>query len=62
MEAHQLTPILKSMLLKFYRRNGGSKPTRILFYRDGVSEGQFKEVNNNNCLYQNPIFERKHQG
>ena len=44
MDISQLTPIIKGMLLKFYRRNGGSKPTRILFYRDGVSEGQFKEV------------------
>lgn len=29
---------------EFYRRNHGVKPERILFYRDGVSEGQFQSV------------------
>ncbi|KAI9143287.1 Piwi domain-containing protein [Paraphysoderma sedebokerense] len=31
------------LLRKFYQTSG-SKPERILFYRDGVSEGQFAEV------------------
>lgn len=31
-------------LLKAFYRSCGSKPRRILFYRDGVSEGQFKHV------------------
>uniref|UniRef100_A0A1I8ITF4 RNase H domain-containing protein n=1 Tax=Macrostomum lignano TaxID=282301 RepID=A0A1I8ITF4_9PLAT len=34
---------VKALLLKFYKRNG-FKPTSIMFYRDGVSEGQFTEV------------------
>jgi eukaryotic translation initiation factor 2C len=31
-------------LLKAFYRNTGHKPARILFYRDGVSEGEFKQV------------------
>ncbi|CAO3703942.1 unnamed protein product [Rhizopus stolonifer] len=31
-------------LLKAFYRSSGQKPERILFYRDGVSEGQFKQV------------------
>lgn len=34
----------KGMMREFYRRNHGVKPERILFYRDGVSEGQFQSV------------------
>jgi eukaryotic translation initiation factor 2C len=33
-----------AMLKQFYRSTGGVKPARIIFYRDGVSEGQFKQV------------------
>jgi eukaryotic translation initiation factor 2C len=35
-----ITEILKA----FYKSTGGKKPRRILFYRDGVSEGQFETV------------------
>ncbi|XP_055830297.1 protein argonaute 5-like [Solanum dulcamara] len=31
-------------LLKAFRRSTGHKPARIIFYRDGVSEGQFNQV------------------
>ena len=31
-------------LKAFYRATGGQKPVKIIFYRDGVSEGQFKTV------------------
>lgn len=31
-------------LLKTFYQTCGQKPDRILFYRDGVSEGQFAEV------------------
>ncbi|KAK4775311.1 hypothetical protein SAY86_010246 [Trapa natans] len=37
----------KSMImdhLKAFRRSTGLKPDRIIFYRDGVSEGQFSQV------------------
>lgn len=34
---------VKALLLKFYQRQN-MKPLRIIFYRDGVSEGQFTEV------------------
>ena len=36
--------------MKFYRKNSERKPQRIIFYRDGVSEGQFKEVSQGNEL------------
>ncbi|GFG40952.1 hypothetical protein Cfor_04697, partial [Coptotermes formosanus] len=35
--------IMKEQLLYFYR-TAHQKPGRIIFYRDGVSEGQFREV------------------
>ncbi|CAI8054156.1 Protein argonaute-2 (Fragment) [Geodia barretti] len=34
----------KDMLEAFWRNNNGAKPEHILFYRDGVSEGQFQQV------------------
>lgn len=41
---HQdLATMVKSLLISFYRVNN-SKPVRIVFFRDGVSEGQFREV------------------
>eukprot|EP00475_Leptophrys_vorax_P035432 TRINITY_DN583_c0_g1_i1.p1 TRINITY_DN583_c0_g1~~TRINITY_DN583_c0_g1_i1.p1 ORF type:complete len:846 (-),score=236.40 TRINITY_DN583_c0_g1_i1:77-2614(-) len=38
-----LQAIARSLLVKFYRSTR-KKPEKILFYRDGVSEGQFQEV------------------
>lgn len=38
-----LDEIVKDFLLRYYRRTK-CKPTKILFYRDGVSEGQFEQV------------------
>lgn len=32
--------------LQYYRTKNGFLPTNILYYRDGVSEGQFKELQN----------------
>ncbi|XP_077504227.1 protein argonaute-2-like [Amblyomma americanum] len=40
-----LKDMMKELLLVFYRTTG-HKPERIVFYRDGVSEGQFLEVRN----------------
>uniref|UniRef100_T1I3W2 Piwi domain-containing protein n=1 Tax=Rhodnius prolixus TaxID=13249 RepID=T1I3W2_RHOPR len=39
-----LEEIVKKQLLEFYNRTNGLKPEKIFFYRDGVSEGQFKKV------------------
>lgn len=36
--------IAKELLLGFYKRNNQHKPEKIIFYRDGVSEGQFSQV------------------
>ncbi|KAI9314758.1 Piwi domain-containing protein [Dichotomocladium elegans] len=41
-----LANMVKELLKSFYR-SCGQKPERILFYRDGVSEGQFKAVLDN---------------
>lgn len=35
--------MVKALLISFYRVNN-AKPRRIIFFRDGVSEGQFREV------------------
>ncbi|XP_077491688.1 protein argonaute-2-like [Amblyomma americanum] len=40
-----LKDMIKELLLAFYRATR-HKPERIVFYRDGVSEGQFLEVRN----------------
>lgn len=38
-----LASMVKRLLISFYRVNN-AKPARIIFFRDGVSEGQFREV------------------
>ncbi|GAX75594.1 hypothetical protein CEUSTIGMA_g3038.t1 [Chlamydomonas eustigma] len=35
---------VRELLMTYYSENNKRKPTAILFYRDGVSEGQFKDV------------------
>ena len=39
-----LAEIVKELLIEFIKTNGFRKPSKILFYRDGVSEGQFDQV------------------
>ena len=39
-----LAEIVKELLIKFIEFNEHLKPSEILFYRDGVSEGQFDQV------------------
>ena len=39
----ELGPMVANILRKFYQKNR-RKPTRVVFYRDGVSEGQFAQV------------------
>lgn len=39
----ELSTMVKELLVQFYRSTR-FKPTRIIFYRDGVSEGQFNQV------------------
>ena len=38
-----LSNMVKELLVQFYKSTR-FKPTRIIFYRDGVSEGQFTQV------------------
>ncbi|RUS16005.1 Piwi domain-containing protein [Endogone sp. FLAS-F59071] len=40
---NDLEGMVKLLMKNFYQKSG-NKPARILFYRDGVSESQFKEV------------------
>ena len=40
---HELASMVKELLIQFYVATR-FKPTRIIFYRDGVSEGQFAHV------------------
>ena len=39
-----LAAIVRELLIEFYKANGKLKPSKIIFYRDGVSEGQFDQV------------------
>lgn len=39
-----LRDMVLDLLEKFYTVNNKALPTKIIFYRDGVSEGQYKEV------------------
>ena len=41
---NDLAAIVKELLIEFYKANAKRKPTKIIFYRDGVSEGQFDQV------------------
>ncbi|XP_015751565.1 PREDICTED: protein argonaute-2-like isoform X2 [Acropora digitifera] len=41
---NDLAEIVRELLIEFYKTNGRLKPSKILFYRDGVSEGQFDQV------------------
>lgn len=42
-----LASMVRELLIQFYKSTR-YKPTRIIFYRDGVSEGQFRQVS---CLF-----------
>ena len=39
----ELAAMVRELLIQFYRSTR-PKPVRIIFYRDGVSEGQFRQV------------------
>ena len=41
---NDLAVMVKELLVDFYKASKGWKPVRIIFYRDGVSEGQFDQV------------------
>jgi hypothetical protein len=35
---------MRALLLEFHKATRGRKPEHLIFFRDGVSEGQFKQV------------------
>lgn len=39
-----LASMVKELLIQFYKATT-FKPVRIILYRDGISEGQFRQVN-----------------
>ena len=39
----ELQGMVRELLVEYFKRTN-LKPTRVIFYRDGVSEGQFSEV------------------
>ena len=41
---NDLAVMVKELLIDFYKANRKLKPSKIIFYRDGVSEGQFDQV------------------
>lgn len=43
-----LAAMVRELLIQFYKSTR-FKPTRIIFYRDGVSEGQFQQVGAPGC-------------
>nr|XP_040574527.1 LOW QUALITY PROTEIN: protein argonaute-2-like [Lepeophtheirus salmonis] len=40
----EMEDIMKKLLMEFYRKTASRKPEKIVFFRDGVSEGQFQDV------------------
>ncbi len=38
--------MIRTLLRKFHSRTKGRKPEKLIYYRDGVSEGQFEDVLN----------------
>ena len=52
-----LKDVVKELLIEFVRANNGTKPARIIFFRDGVSEGEFLKVKNSSCL---SIYSKSH--
>lgn len=51
--------MVKDLLISYYKSTGSKKPKRLLFYRDGVSEGQFAEVSRTE-IPQVPCFPNSH--
>ena len=41
---NDLAAMVRELLIEFYIANRKLKPSKIIFYRDGVSEGQFDQV------------------
>lgn len=46
----ELSHMVKDLLMEFYKSTL-YKPARIIFYRDGVSEGQFQQVSVNQIFF-----------
>jgi Piwi domain len=47
-----LQSMVKDLLITYYESSSDNKkPTRIIFLRDGVSEGQFKEVSHISYMF-----------
>ena len=51
----ELAAMVREMLIDFYKSTR-FKPHRIIFYRDGVSEGQFQQVRRNMAYIYRPVF------
>ncbi|XP_022809864.1 protein argonaute-2-like [Stylophora pistillata] len=41
---NDLAAMVRELLIEFYKANRKLKPSKIIFYRDGVSEGKFDQV------------------
>ena len=41
---NSLTRATKALLQRFAQRNGGDMPKKVIIYRDGVADNQFREV------------------
>ncbi|XP_067121683.1 protein argonaute-2-like [Centruroides vittatus] len=39
-----LKEMMKEILLEFYKKTKGKKPEKIIFFRDGISEGEYHKV------------------
>lgn len=50
-----LASMVRELLIQFYKSTR-YKPTRIIFYRDGVSEGQFRQVRCQHSLHKTVMF------
>ena len=51
----ELAAMVREMLIDFYKSTR-FKPHRIIFYRDGVSEGQFQQVRPYTYMYNHVTY------
>ena len=59
--AQGLKQRMKMLLLEHYRKSGKQKPQVLIWYRDGVSEGQFPECSKVEVRLRDAVWQQQAQ-